>query len=342
MPARASARIRHLDLNLLRVLLAIHDARGVSAACEPLHLTQPAVSNALSRLREALGDPLFVRSAQGFVPTAFTLAAIPVVREVVGRLADAFERSPAFDPAGSRRWFRVAMTDAGEMVFVPRLVAAIAPRAPGVRLEVLPLAFDSLAAALGEAVIDAAIGPLPGAGTDLRVTPLFAEHYVGLVHRGGALDRAAGRARRLPRSALRRAPLVLVAQGRTLHRRIEEVIDAEGLDTQVRARVPHFTAVPPLVQAYDALAIVPSEIAAIFEARGAGVPVALPLPLDPYPVSLAVHRRFEGDPGLGWFAERVVEVLATPARASAPGRRPRGAADLPSRGPGRARSGGIR
>lgn len=308
-----------MDLNLLRVLLEIHDAGGVTAACEGLHLSQPAISNALARLRAMLGDELFVRSAQGFVPTAYAERVMPAVREAIATLTEAFEDDPQFDPVRSTRWFRVAMTDAGEQVFVPKLARVMTAQAPGVRIELVQLAFDSLAGVLADGTIDAAIGALPpGPAADLLVQPLFVERYVGLVRRDGMLARAAGARGRLPMAAMRRAPLVLVSQSRTLHRRIDEAVAAEGLEANVVARVPHFIAAPPLVDAYDGLAVMPSELGEHYVARRLGTTVELPLPLAPYEVSLARHRRFERDAGLQWFAERVTDVLAIRAGTPPP------------------------
>jgi DNA-binding transcriptional LysR family regulator len=319
--------IRKLDLNLLRVLVAIYDANGVTAARARLHLTQPAISNALTRLRDALGDELFVRSSRGFVATAYVERVLPIIRDALSSLSEALETRPVFEPRHSTRWFRVAMTDAGEMVFVPKLIRRLAGDAPGVRLEIVPLTFDSLAQALADGIVDAAIGPLPASSSaDLQMTALFSEHYVGLVRSGGALHRAAGARARLTSTAMRSAPLVIVAQAQTLHQRIVDVIEAEGLGGNVIGRVPHFMAVPALVAAYDALAIVPSEIATIFAQRGLGVALALPLPLAAYEVTLARHRRFERDPGLLWFSTLAVDVLTTRSglstpRSSARGRR---------------------
>ncbi len=297
-----------LDLNLLRVFVEVYDARGVSAAGARLHLSQPAISNALGRLRQALDDPLFVRTPRGFMPTAYAEHIVGAVRESLDRLDASLARTPMFEPRQSRRWFRLAMTDAGEMVFVPKLVAALADRAPGVRLQIEPLAFAALAEVLADGTIDAAIGPLPVADAiDLNVTPLFTERYAGLVRRDGALHRAS-RNRRLGVAALRRAPLVIVVQQATLHRSIALAVAGEGLEPNVVGRVPHFLAVPSLVQGYDALGIMPSEIAAIFEQRGLGVAVRIALPLPPYEVSIARHRRFDRDPGLSWLVALVHEL----------------------------------
>ena len=84
----------------------------------------------------------------------------PVVRDALARLAEALDPEPAFEPRASQRRFRGGMTDAGELVFVPKIVSALAQRAPGVRIEIVPLAFEPLAAALADGTLDAAVGPL--------------------------------------------------------------------------------------------------------------------------------------------------------------------------------------
>ncbi len=318
-----AAALHRLDLNLLRVLMEIHDARGVSAACERLHLSQPAVSNALGRLRRALGDELFVRMPRGFVPTAYTTRVMPAVREALARLDDALQRAPPFDPRRSSRWFRIAMTDAGEAVFAPPIAAALAASGGKLRLQLVSLTFESLADVMADGSIDAAVGPLPtDASADLVVTPLFRERYVGLVSRQGLLHRQAGRTRRLPAAVMRRAPLVVVSQGTTLHRRIEELIEREGLAANVVARVPHFVAVPSLVRAYDAIAMVPSEIADLEAGDGLVTGVSLPLSLSPYDVSFASHRRFERDPAVQWLKAQVMRALADRRGGSSRSRSP--------------------
>lgn len=313
--------IRQLDLNLLRVLVEIHDAGGVTAACVRLHLSQPAVSNALARLRATLDDDLFVRSSRGLAPTAYTERILPTVRDALARLGDALARDAAFDPQRSARSFRVAMTDAGELVFIPKLVAALAREAPQLRLEIVPLAFEALEDALADGTVDIAIGPLSlrQAG-DLRVTPLFSERYCGLVRADGQLARRAGVRRRLPAAVLKSARLVAVIQPNTRHRVILDALAALDLERNVIGRVPHFMALPPLVDGYDALAVVPSQIAAIFERRGLGRGVEIPLRLSAYEVVMARHRRFDRDAGLGWFESLVARMLSAPLGRRAPPR----------------------
>ena len=124
------AGLRDVDLNLLLLFQHLLEDRNISSVARRLDLSQPAVSNALRRLRQAFGDELFVRTAQGMQPTP--RAAGPV-SEALALLAGALQDQDAFDPAASMRRFRVAMTDVGEIHFMPRLIEVCAQVAPQAR-----------------------------------------------------------------------------------------------------------------------------------------------------------------------------------------------------------------
>ena len=119
------AGLRDVDLNLLLLFQHLLEDRNISSVARRLDLSQPAVSNALRRLRQAFGDELFVRTAQGMQPTPRAQLAGPV-SEALALLAGALQDQDAFDPAASMRRFRVAMTDVGEIHFMPRLIEVCA------------------------------------------------------------------------------------------------------------------------------------------------------------------------------------------------------------------------
>jgi DNA-binding transcriptional LysR family regulator len=128
-----------LDLNLLRVFDAVLHERGVTPAAARLGLTQPAVSNALGRLRALFGDPLFVRSPAGMDATPFARELAEPVRQALAPLEAALAHGPGFDPASSTRAFRFYMSDVGQIEFLPPLVERVQSVAPGVRLEAVAL-----------------------------------------------------------------------------------------------------------------------------------------------------------------------------------------------------------
>src|SRR5688572_7214556 len=153
-----------IDLNLLRAFDAVLRERSVTAAAARLDLTQPAVSNALARLRAIFEDPLFVRTPKGMDPTPFARELGEPVRQALALLESALAHGPGFDPATSSRSFRFYMSDLGQIEFLPPLVERVHGDAPGVRLEAVALEVDDIGDALATGALDVAIGFLPGLG----------------------------------------------------------------------------------------------------------------------------------------------------------------------------------
>src|SRR5262245_21435789 len=156
--------VQDIDLNLLRVFDAVLRDKGVTSAAARLGLTQPAVSNALARLRAAFGDALFVRTAAGMDPTPVARELAEPVRRALALLESALAHGPGFDPATSTRAFRFYMSDLGQIEFLPPLVERVQRAAPGVRLEAVALEVDDIADALAAGALDVAVGFLAGLG----------------------------------------------------------------------------------------------------------------------------------------------------------------------------------
>ena len=139
MVSITTMNVQDVDLNLLRVFDAVLRERGVTPAAARLGLTQPAVSNALARLRALLGDALFVRTPQGMDATPFARELAEPVRQALVLLESALAHGPGFDPATATRAFRFYMSDLGQIEFLPPLVERVQRDAPNVRLEAIAL-----------------------------------------------------------------------------------------------------------------------------------------------------------------------------------------------------------
>src|SRR5712675_2553936 len=153
-----------VDLNLLRVFDAVLREKSVTTAAAGLRLTQPAVSNALARLRALFDDALFVRTQAGMDATPFARELGEPVRQALALLESALAHGPGFDAATSARAFRFYMSDLGQIEFLPPLIERLQRVAPGVRLEAVALDVDDIAGALPAGTLDLATGFLPGLG----------------------------------------------------------------------------------------------------------------------------------------------------------------------------------
>ena len=147
---------RVVDLNLLQTFHAVHATGSVSRAAERLGVSQPTVSHALGRLRALYGDALFIRTQGGMLPTAKAQRLAKAVEHALTTLEVAIRETETYDPARSDRTFRLHLTDIGETIFLPSLLAALAREAPGVRLEVFQLDDRDILPALESGRVDVA------------------------------------------------------------------------------------------------------------------------------------------------------------------------------------------
>lgn len=297
--------VTELDLNLLRVFDAVLRDRSVTAAARRLRLTQPAVSNALARLRARFEDALFVRTSSGMDATPFARELAEPVRQALALLESALAHGPGFDPATSTRAFRFYMSDLGQIEFLPPLVERAQRIAPGVRLESVALEVEDISEALAAGALDLAVGFLPGLGPPVRRLPLFRDPYVCLMR----ADHPA-LAKKFNRKAFLAASHALVSY-RGGHRVIEEALERAGLARRIALRVPHFTVVPMVLERSDLILTLPARVARVFERRGRLKSLPPPVPIPPAEVAAHWHERFEADPGGRWLRDQVADLFGT-------------------------------
>jgi len=300
--------VMDLDLNLLRAFDAIATAGSVTVAGARIGLSQPAMSNALARLRELFGDPLFVRTPRGMRPTPFAQQLAQPVREALRLIQGALQQHAGFDPKSSGNTFSFSMTDIGEMVFLPGLLERVKRDAPGVKIEVVRLPIKDVHAALEAGEIDLAVGFLPGLTTGVLQQPLFHEHYVCMMRADHPLTGAKIGAKRF-----REAAHVLVSYAGTGHQVIEETFIKQGLGGRIAARVPDFLVVPMILERTDLIVTVPSRVAAVFARLGNFKVLKLPVDVPNFEVRLHWHQRFDQDPANRWLREVMAELYAEPA-----------------------------
>ena len=316
--------VDHLDLNLLHVFAAVHQARSVSRAAERLGLSQPAVSHALTRLRLLLHDPLFTRAPGGVQATPRADRLAPQVQAALQLIDGALQETDRFDAARSTRRFTLHMSDIGADEFLPLLMADLGRSAPGVRLQAVQLAPEAIAPALDGGRLDLAFGYLPRlAGTEQAT--LLTERYVVLLRQGH--PHAAGLR---DRAGLQQLGLILVQS----HTEPARALQLLGLEPRIRLTLPHFMVVPPILEATDLAVVMPLRPALRFAARHALQVLEPDLGLPPFPVAMHWSWRHAPDPGHRWLRERALamrfaEVAVAPGGVR-PSRRPRAASASPA------------
>jgi len=294
--------VQNVDLNLLRVFDAVLHESGVTPAATRLGLTQPAVSNALARLRKVFGDPLFVRTPAGMDATPFARELAEPVRQALALLESALAHGPGFDPASATRAFRFYMSDLGQIEFLPPLIERIEQRAPGVRLEAVALDVENIGGALAAGTLDLAVGFLPALGPPIERRALFRDPYVCLM-------RADHPIKSLTKKNFLTASHALVSY-RGGHRVIEEALERAGVARRIALRVPHFTVVPMVLERTDLILTLPARVARVFERQGKLKSLPTPVTIPVADVGVHWHERFEADPGNRWLREQVIDLFA--------------------------------
>jgi DNA-binding transcriptional LysR family regulator len=295
--------VADLNLNLLRVFDAVLHERTVTAAAARLRLTQPAVSNALGRLRSLFGDPLFVRTANGMEATPFAREVAEPIRQALALLETALAHGPGFDPASATRAFRFYMSDVGQVEFLPPLVERLQRVAPAVRLEAVAVDLEDIADALGSGALDVAVGFLPALGAPIARRALFRDPYLCLMRADHPIER-------LTKKRFLEASHALVTYRAGGHRVIEEALERAGVARRIALRVPHFTVVPMVLERTDLILTLPARVARLYERRGRFKALPPPVAIPQAEVSVYWHERFAADPGNAWLREQVAELFS--------------------------------
>lgn len=299
--------LKDIDLNLLVVMQQMFKARSVSRVAEQLGLSQPAVSNALARLRKLLGDPLFVRTPAGMLPTPRAQQFAEPLAQALGTLHAALNQRTEFAPAHSERVFTIGMTDIGEIYFLPTLMDALARAAPGVSVSTVRNTAVNLKEEMEAGHVDLAIGLLPQLKSGFFQRRLFTQRYVCLFRKGHALDK-----RRVSLREFSAAEHVVVVSPGTGHGKVDEVLERAGIRRTVRLTVPHFVAVGHILCHTDMVATVPERLAQALVAPFGLAFTRHPATVPQIAIKVFWHAKVHKDPANQWLRTLVFETFANP------------------------------
>ncbi|MFL6626593.1 MAG: LysR family transcriptional regulator [Vitreoscilla sp.] len=282
--------LSNFDLNLLLTLDAVMTEGSVARAAQRLHVTPSAVSNALARLRTLLDDPLFVRSGRGIVPSPRCMELAPTIKRLLGEFEQAL-RTERFDPATTTRRFTVAVSDAGQISWLPAFVRLMSAHLPHASLRVVGI--DSYLAWGGapSTELDVAITTVGEPAPGVHVAPLCDETSVLVVRRGHPL---ASRQKTRKQVAALEHVEVQVAPGRG-YRGLAELYAGVGLERRVAMTVPSFVAAAAVVASTDLATTLPARLLEVIGKRFDLVVVKAHAPILTTTLNLTWHDRTHHD-----------------------------------------------
>ena len=294
--------LRRFDLNLLVVFEVLMAGRSVTRAAERLGRTQSAVSHSLSRLRDQLGDPLLIKGGRGMQPTAFALEFLDQVLPILRSAQRVLSPRHAFDPASSRRIFRLSAPDFAVTLFT-RLLACARADAPAVSIEWTGLRNTQLSD-LADGKIDVAIAPMPprlteevtGEGIGALAWRCFARRDHPAFLRWGA-------------KAWSRWPHLAVRMGDQPENPVNVAVATAGLARTIAGWVPNFAAIAPVLATSDLLATVPSlAMANVHHCYGLESR-HVPFPIAPMPHAMLWSAGRSNDPEIRWLRDRLAPIV---------------------------------
>ena len=314
MPAPTPPSFRTLDLNLLRVFDEVMAERSLTRAARNLALTQPAVSNALRRLRDTLGDELVQRAGQGIEPTPRALALWPSVRQALRQLQSAIVPS-SFAPFEASSTFVLAMADATAAELMGGLAIRLQETAPGVSVRVVPLTTRDPRRMLSDGMADLALGYFPAVLTDLTARAqtgepvnfehqrLYAGEYVCVMRRGHPLAHSP-----LTLDTYCAARHLLVSFSGRPYGYVDEALSSIGRQRRIVLTVNQFFTAGRVVVNSDLLTVLPWHFVPTTGMADQLVVRQLPLEVPPVHVEALWHERHQNNPAHQWLRQQLIEV----------------------------------
>jgi DNA-binding transcriptional LysR family regulator len=307
-----------LDLNLLRVFDAVMTEQNLTRAAGHLAMTQPAVSNAIKRLRESLGDELLIRTAYGVKPTPRAEALWPAVRQALASL-EAAVAPENFDVSTTHATFRMAMADATAAMWLPSLMRSIEREAPGVNIRMVPLTTREPRPMLLRGDIDLAVGFFPGVAAQLssetsspiRHERLYSGTYVCVMRKQHPLAQS-----ELTLDAYCSANHLLVSFSGRAHGLVDEALAQIGRERRIILTVNQFFTAGRVVANSDLITVLPKHLIASTGMTEALVWRELPFALPPVHLDMLWHERDARSPAHKWL-RRHLETMNNPLRSVA-------------------------
>ncbi|WP_137819792.1 LysR family transcriptional regulator [Pseudomonas sp. 2FG] len=301
--------LNKVDLNLFIVFDAIYTEANLTRAGQIVGITQPAVSNALARLRETFNDPLFVRTAQGMVPTPMAQNIIGPVRNALSLLRVSVQESRIFTPLQANKTYRISMTDLTEEVILPPLFQRLRRLAPAVQIESFLSKRRETTKELAAGRLDFAVDAPLNTDPQVRHVKLLADRYVCAIRKGHPLAKD-----KLSLDEYMSLTHIHISSRRSGLGYVDLTLGKMGIQRKIALRSQHYLMASMVMQQTDMAMTVPERFARSHDLHYVGLPVEVP----PVETHLYWHESTDQDPANRWMREQLIELAQQIASREAP------------------------
>ncbi len=291
-----------VDLNLLAIFDAVMTELNVTRAAERLHMTQPAASNALKRLRHLLNDELFVKVPTGVSPTPKAIEIWHPIRDALAQIYQTLQPAK-FDPVTATVTFTIAMNDLTANLVLPKLITVVEKSAPNINIRAVPSTHINAPMLLEQAEIDIAIGVFAKPNSRLRSHTLFTSPFTCVMRR----DHPLANQKLTIEDYIQAKHLLVTLTGETTGL-LEPILQERGLKRRIALTVNHFGIAPRLVTCSDLIAVLPTRIVEMSEFYSQLHLTPSPIEIAPSTVKIMWHERNHLNSAQEWLRSCLVEI----------------------------------
>ncbi len=292
----------NLDLNLLVIFEAIMQERSITGAAQRLFMTQPSVSNAVTRMRHAWDDPIFVKEGRGIKPTPYAHALWQEVGGSLTTIRHATQKE-SFSVANTQRTFRIALTDWMADLFWLPLRKLIETQAPGLNIHAVPYAVNAEQLLL-DAEVDLVLDYYAGSNPHVKSQWIFDNHFVCAM---GAQNPLVNQDLNLE-TFVKAEHLLMSLSGKAFGS-VDAALQKKGAKRRIAMTVNHFSNITKILQGTNLITTIPLPIIYNNVKEGALVIAQPPIDIDPGPISMTWHKRHDQDQAMLWLKEKILQVL---------------------------------
>ncbi len=289
-----------VDLNLFIVFDAIYSEANLTRAGQIIGITQPAVSNALSRLRETFNDPLFVRTAQGMVPTPMAQNIIGPVRNALQLLRVSVQESRIFNPVQANKTYHISMTDLSEVLILPALFQRLRRLAPNVLIESFLAKRRETTKELAAGRLDFAVDAPINTDPQMRHVKLMEDRYVCAMRKGHPLAKD-----KISLDEYMGLTHIHISSRRSGLGHIDLALGKLGVQRKIALRSQHYLMAYSILRSTDLAITVPERFAKHYDLHAIELPVKGMPPLETH---LYWHESTDQDPANRWMREQIIEI----------------------------------
>jgi DNA-binding transcriptional LysR family regulator len=292
----------NLDLNLLVIFEAIMQEQSITAAAQRLYMTQPSVSNAVTRMRHAWGDPLFVKEGRGIKPTPYAQNLWQQISGSLTTIRQATQKE-SFNVARTERTFRIALTDWMADIFWLPIRKLIEQEAPGLNIHAVPYAVNAEQLLL-DAEVDLVLDYYAGSSPHVKTQWIFDNHFVCAM---GAQNPLANKD--LSLEEFINAEHLLMSLSGKAYGSVDEALKKQNAQRRIAMTVNHFSNIPKILQGTNLITTIPLPI--IFNSVNDGKLVISdpPIEISPGPISMTWHNRLDQDQAMLWLRDKIQQVI---------------------------------